>query len=945
MTPESQNDAQPLPTSGDAGSTPMLALQLARQAMDLHADELHEWLDRHCGGDAALRQRVLALVTSAWAVTELPPEDGEDAPTSVQAGTRLGSFQLVEPIGRGGMGEVWLGERRDGGFEQQVAIKLVLTGMAGSSERFQRERQILARLNHPHIAHLIDGGVTGAGQPWLAMEHVDGESIIDWCDHRRLDINERVRLMLPICAAVQFAHQALVVHRDIKPANILVDHSGRPKLLDFGIAKLLDGTDAAQTQTLIMTPAYAAPEQRSGEPVTTATDVYQLGAVLFELVTGRSVRSARVSRSGYAIGVKSGPVQPADGGREGGNSERMPPQRLQAILRSDVGRIIGKAMAEDPHERYGSARELADDLDNWLRDRPVKARRIDAAYRLRKFLRRNRLAVLVSGVLAASLLVALTVAWQRAQAEQQQQARTEKALRFMRELFSASKPESTGGGELTVAELLEGAASRIDSQFADDPESRGILLTELGDVYAALGKYDMAIPILESARAAHALMRSSQPMGYLGSTYSLANALHEVYRTDESIALADEGLALIEAAQPPDIDSWRESLTDTKATALSVAGRLEEAEVLYRQLLEWRASKATTEARDALLYNAFGHLLLQAGRGGEALEQFKAADRTLEQAGDASRWNRLVVGTSLALAHHVVGESRIALSRYERWLPEMEQYLGEGHNRTTIVRSQMAQVLNGLGQYRRALALVEKNLEIMAVPGAASEMDRVLVGSGVRPRLLLANLRLQEALPLAREGLAYLDEHVPDDFWIERGTIRSVIGDVLMRLGRYDEADVELELAYTELRRGRSMPVEQIDVGMEDALGRLALLQGDLDTAAQRFRAAIETSETRHGDDHPRTLRVRVHALWLQMRRQPIRAQIEELAALRQQLSERLSSEDAPQLWQIDTLLDEHARTLGITLDDATRVQRSFDALRRESGLQELPPFGGLSSF
>ena len=923
------------------------ALQLARAAMDQDEARRDAWLDAHCAGNTALRQRVDALLQRVGQVTMLPADRADIEPLSpaAVAGSHLGPFRLIEPVGRGGMGEVWRGERCEGGFEQTVAIKLMLNGLSGWSQRFRRERQILARLNHPHIAHLIDGGLTESGQPWLAMEYVDGESIIAWCDRKRLGIEDRVRLMLPVCAAVQFAHQALVIHRDLKPANILVDSSGRPRLLDFGIAKLLDETDPGQTQTLIMTPAYAAPEQRSGDPVTTATDVYQLGAVLFELLSGQSVRNCRVSRSGQVISVRRDDAAADDAAtrRRIAEERRTSPQRMQTLLRGDIGRIIGKALAEDPLERYGSARELADDLDNWLHERPVRARRIDAAYRLRKFLRRNSLAVAVSGLLAIGLVAAATVAWQRAQAEKQQQVRTEKALRFMRDLFSASRPESTGGDELTVAQLLEGAAGRIDSQFADDPQSRGGLLAELGDVYRGLCSYDQAIDLLESARSLQVPVRMTLPLDYLYSTVSAAQARNEMYRYDEAIALADEGLAFIDSASLDDADSWRESLRSIKADALSRSGHLDEAEFLYRQLLEGRADEAAPTGTLAIRYNDFGHLLLQTGRAHEAIEQFAHAERLLERVPDATRMHHLVVATSRALAHHSAGENRIAVARFEAAMPGMEQYLGEGHNRTTITRSQMAQSLSGLGQYRRALVLIEKNLEVMAAPGAASDMDRVLVGNVVRPRLLLASLRLDEALPLAREGAAYLDAHMAGPTY-ERVVVRTVLGDTLLRLGQFDQADSELRQAYGELRAVRGMASDRVDAGFEDALGRLALLRGDADEAVERLAAAVDASIQSLGEDHPRTTRLRVHLVWARMREGFGPAHLDELASLRQSLAAQLANDEAPQLWQIDQLVGEQAEASGMALPEAACIARSIQALRQESGLDELPRFTGLSA-
>lgn len=923
------------------------ALRMARQGLDVDIGDRDRWLSEHCGQDSELRDRVQRLLARADAITRTVRAGGRGDATlgglAVPDG-RVGAYRLIECIGRGGMGEVWRGERCEGGFEQTVAIKLMLESRADWLRRFGRERQILARLNHPNIAHLVDGGVTGSGLSWLAMEFVEGETITRWCDRQRLGIEDRVRLMLPVCAAVQFAHQALVVHRDIKPANILVDAEGRPRLLDFGIAKLMDETASSEASTLIMTPAYAAPEQRSGEAITTATDVYQLGAVLFELLSGEPLEAprARPGEEGLSQPGGSGPQDEAARKRRAG-LRGTSPQRVAAVLNGDLGSILAKALAFQPGDRYGSARELADDLRNWLDNRPIRARRLGTAYRIRKFLRRNRLPVAVTGILAAALAVSLVFAWQWFQAERQQQLRSEKILGFMRELFSANHLEETEGQTLTVAELLDGAAERIDRQFADDPASRAVLLTELADVYRSLGRYEESLRLLDVALQLQRPWRAVAPDDYLQTLATVGYVRLELYGYEEAIGLAEEALALVGDDASAKAAHWRFIFKGILADALASSGHPAEAEPLYQDVLDASNDAHAPPRRRAIRRSDYAHMLLRIGRGPEAIEQFDIAERILLEDPSTSKVNLLVIQTSRALAHLTMGKPARAVEAYAQALPEMEQIFGEGHNRTTIVRSQMAQALMGIGRYRQALELVDHNLQFMEASGAVVEKDRVLVAKGVRPRLMIASLRAAEALPEIEEGMAWLQERT-EGASFETAVLGSVHAAALVELGRFSEAREVLDRAYAEMRELRQLTADQFDPLMEDAVGRLALLEGQAREAAVHFTNALETYVAQVGEDSPRTARARVHLLWTELVQAPDRDRLEELERARQRLAVALEVPDAAPLWQVDLLIAEHAAHLGKSPPDPARVERSRQALREESGLDVLPPFKGISS-
>jgi serine/threonine protein kinase len=317
----------------------------------------------------------------------------------VLAERSIGPYTLVSAIGQGGMGTVWLGERSDGRFERRVAVKFLNIALAGrgGEERFKREGSILGRLAHPHIAELVDAGVSPAGQPYLILEHVDGEHIDRHCDQRMLDVEARIRLFLDVLAAVAHAHANLIVHRDIKPSNVLVRTDGQVKLLDFGIAKLLEDEERAGVATLLtregggpLTPEYAAPEQVNGAPITTATDVYALGVLLYVLLAGQHPAGPGPHSAANLVKaiVDTEPPRPSD----------VAEPVLRRLLSGDLDTIVTKALKKNPQERYASVTAMADDLNRYLRHEPISARPDTLAYRAGKFVRRNRTAVALAAL-------------------------------------------------------------------------------------------------------------------------------------------------------------------------------------------------------------------------------------------------------------------------------------------------------------------------------------------------------------------------------------------------------------------------------------------------------------------------------------------------------------------------------------------------------------------
>ncbi len=391
----------------------------------------------------------------ADAFLENPPSFVADAAAAATAApTAFGVHRVVRSIGAGGMGEVWLAERSDGEFEQRVAVKQLAYPTPGLLQRFRQERQILARLEHPNIARLIDGGLDANGVPYLAMEYVEGVPITDYAREHALGVADRVRLLVRVCDAVHYAHRNLVVHRDLKPSNIFVLADGTPKLLDFGIAKVLSATEAEATQTAarLLTPDYAAPEQFTGAAITTATDVYALGVVLYELLTGtRPHRAWRGDPASIVATLASDPPPPS----AAVDRESADARARRRLLRGDLDRIVMTAIAKEPARRYTSAEALAADLQRYLDGLPVVARGDAALYRVGKFVKRNRFAVAAAVLVVATGIAATAISLREARRANAQAARAQAARQFLVGVFEQASPDENHGRSMTAHELLE----------------------------------------------------------------------------------------------------------------------------------------------------------------------------------------------------------------------------------------------------------------------------------------------------------------------------------------------------------------------------------------------------------------------------------------------------------------------------------------------------------
>ena len=598
---------------------------LFEAALDHDAAERDAFLRAACDGDDALYREVVSLLNvEVHSLLEGFAADAFDLPAVLSMeGERVGPYRIVREIGRGGMGAVYLAERADGAFEQTVALKLVKRGMDSESvlRRFQQERQILARLQHPNIARLLGGGLAPDGRPYFAMEYVEGEPITDYCDARALGIGDRLHLFECACEAVAYAHHNLVVHRDLKPSNILVTPDGEVKLLDFGIARLLDTDGPGLTWSGLrpMTPEYASPEQVRGGAVTTATDVYALGVLLYELLTGRrphalprrdlrSVERAICETAperpsltvGYTVTVDTEhslqTITPAGVS----HARATTPDRLRRRLEGDLDTITLKALRKEPERRYGSAEALAADLRRHRDGVPVLARRATVGYRMRKFVMRHRVGVAATAGVVAILAAVIgfytaQLADERDRA-QQEAVKSAQVASFLSGILQGADPNETQGDSALVRDVLERGAARIRTELADQPDLQAALMQVIGEVYTTVERFDDADSLLSEALR---LKRGLYPPVHkevAATAMSLASLYARTGDYTQSDSLHGEALAIRRQLLAPNDPAIAEVLFGLASLRYN-QGRFAESDSLVRVTL---AMKRLHFAADAL---------------------------------------------------------------------------------------------------------------------------------------------------------------------------------------------------------------------------------------------------------------------------------------------------------------------------------------------------------
>ena len=743
---------------------------LFEAATSLPPEQRSAYLDQVSGGDPELRAQVEALIAAdAVASGTLDRVIGRAAgelasslePVGSYEGRRIGAYEVVRELGRGGMGAVLLAVRADDAYRKTVAIKIVRGGAEDADlvRRFVAERQILANLEHPYIARLLDGGTTTEGLPFVVMEHVVGEPLDVYCDNRRLPVRARLELFLRICAAVQHAHANLVVHRDLKPSNILVGADGTPKLLDFGIAKLLDGpsyASAPRTAARWMTVEYASPEQIRNEAITTASDVYSLGVVLYELLAGgrpfdgardaRTLELAMTTRQPNAPSVAASRADDAVWRARAASRDR-----LRRALAGDLDTMVLMGLRQEPARRYQSVEQFAEDVRRHLSGQPVIARRDTVTYRIGKFVGRNRTKVVAAALLAAVIgfyTVRLSHERDRAQLEA---ARSEQVAAFLQDLFKASAPGQSQGADVTARELVTRGAARIEQALAGQPELRSTMLGVIGGVYSGLGLYDTAATVLHRALVLHREHAISDDPGSAGLLTALAGARLNAGDFDSPDSLFRQALQIRRQALGAD-DPLVTSSIENLAFYLRRRDQLDEAASLYDEALaiERRAQRT---GQLASLLDGLGEVRNRQGNYLGAEQLFREAVQLVERAEPLDPLILATARNNLAVALSELGKNDEAAAHIRYALTVYQRHYEPDHAFVSSARVALGRIMRDVGSLATAESLFVLALEAdrrRLGPEHAAIATQLGYVAGIR----MSRGRAAEAEQLYREALA-----------------------------------------------------------------------------------------------------------------------------------------------------------------------------------------------
>ncbi len=765
---------------------------------------------------------------------------------SSAAGRRIGPYELLDRIGSGGMGSVYLARRADEEFEELVAIKLVRPGVFSGQalRRFRFERQTLANLNHPGIARLLDGGTTSDGVPYLVMEHVAGSPIDAFCQSRSLPLEQRLRLFRDVCEAVQHAHRNLVVHRDLKPSNILVTEAGQVKLLDFGIARLLpeageETEGLTRTFERVMTPEYASPEQIRGEPVTTASDVYSLGVLFYRLLTGEhpyrfeSDRPSDIER----VVCEREPRRPSTAAaRTGEAGTPRDAARLRRRLKGDLDNIALKALQKEPARRYGSAEQLSEDIGRYLRGEPVRARKVTFSYRASKFVRRHRVGVAAAALVGLSLVGGLAMSLRSAQAARLEAAKAERINAFINGIFGAASPWQGGRG-ITVAEVLGNASRRAGRELAGQPEVEAAVRSTIGGTYVGLGLYDLALP--EVRRALDLRRRALGPdhdeiAASLGDLAGLLSARGDLEGAE---APAREALAMRQRLHG-DTHETVGAAWNLLGSLLLSKGDLDGAEAAHRRALAIYQGVAPEGLGMAETLNDLAVVLGTRGRSSEAEPLHRRALAIARKLYPGPHPDVAAAMTTLAsMVWDARRDAAEAEALYREALEIRRATLGEDHPDVTWTLYNFAYMEMEKGDFIAAERLAR---EALKPRGSTLPDEHPIVASAlqVAGRCRMAQGDPAGALPLLSESLALRERALPADHWLVAAS-QSFLGECLGKLGRYAEAESLLRRGFDSLRASRGPDNPRT----KEAAERLAALYEQWNRPGQARRVREENEK------------------------------------------------------------------------------------------------------
>jgi serine/threonine protein kinase/tetratricopeptide (TPR) repeat protein len=759
------------------------------------------------------------------------------------AGLRVGPYAIERELGRGGMGAVYLAARADQAFEKKVAIK-VTRGTLGSPEaveRFKRERQILARIEHPNVARLLDGGATDDGLPYIVMEYIEGRPLHAYCDERRLPTAARLRLFLTVCSAVEYAHHKLIVHRDLKPGNILVTADGVPHLLDFGIAKLIDpdaGPGALQATQVAFTPWYASPEQVLGDPITTATDVYSLGVLLYELLTGhgpyrlstlapldvmRAVveqepeaasaaidRTVRFASADGGPGVRLTPVS-VSRTREG------TPERLRQKLRGDLDAILMTALRKEPDRRYPSVEAFAQDIRSYLEGRPVGARKNNALYRAGKWLTRNRWGVGVGAVVFALAAGAAANAVVQSRRVARARDRAERVSTFLVDLFTVADPGQARGNTVTAREVLDKGADRIREDLAEQPEVRADLMDTMSKVYNGLGLYDRGADLARESLAFRRQAADRDPQALAHTLNLLGNILMDKGELKQAEGVYRESLELYRRLYGGESLEVAKMLNNL-SSVIDPQGRSEESDRLLLEALEIKRKRLPPD--DPSIATTLANIGVNLYRRGDVAGSEVRLREALAIQREAYGEDHPEVAFTMqqvAVLLDEQGRYPEAEQAYREALAIQRKVLGQEHPDIVSTLTNLADTLSHAGRLDDA-----EDVYLEALPMSrklfgpeTTDTAHLLVGLGDLER---RRGRLGEGEAAAREALAIRETQLGPEH-PDAAEARALLGRVLLDGKRYAEAETALLRAAELLDKQPTLESRRREV--RDALGQL----------------------------------------------------------------------------------------------------------------------------
>ncbi|MGZ8993198.1 MAG: tetratricopeptide repeat protein [Burkholderiaceae bacterium] len=800
---------------------------IQQRALELAPEYRSAFIERACEGDESLRREVEALIHGDGragtfveaAVNAAATRRFAADPSNLTTEKTIGPYKLIREIGRGGMGAVYLAVRDDDQYRKRVAIKLIRRGMDTEEilSRFRHERQILASLDHPNIARLLHGDMTDEGMPYFVMEYVEGLPLDKYCDQKKLSTTARLKLFLKVCAAVHYAHQNLVVHRDLKPGNIFVTAEGEPKLLDFGIAKLLNPELYGQTlaPTAVaqrpMTPDYASPEQVRGQKITTASDVYTLGVLLYELLTGhrpyrfkhgqrkemeRVICDQEPEKPSTAIN-RTEKLLAGDGTTLAltpdfvSRTRNSEPDKLRRKLIGDLDNVVLMAMRKEPERRYASVEQFAEDIRRHLDGRPVIARKNTFGYRAEKFVRRRKVGVMIGTAFAlliiasavAILVQSSRVAHQRDIAARER-VKAERVSGFLADIFKVLDPSEARGNSLTAREILDKGAERVERELGDQPEVQATLLNTIGAAYRSLGLYDKAVPLLEKSLAIRRQALGNGSLEVAQSLYDLGWAWYLKQRPSDAEPLLRESLAVRRKLSGNENAPVADCL-NLLALVLHDKGDVVASESLLREALAMRRKLFGSVHHDvAQSLNNVGLLLVERGDYDAAepiLQEAIAIDRKTAGADDPELAIHL---NTFALLKRNKGDFDAAESLHREALAIQHKLFGNEHAYVATSLNNLAHVMRDKGNYPEAETLFREALRI-GRKIYSEESENVALYTQNLAKVLYEQGDLSQSEGLFRQSLATFQKLFGDD---HRRTARCRTGLALLL---YDKGEVK----------------------------------------------------------------------------------------------------------------------------------------------------------